>query len=78
MIIPEWLSNQDNAFLIVAILLLLWLWLLINRRQEEEKRLLDLHHGKLRRDFTHPYTFNHSFFHLLNDRQIQFIIVTYG
>ena len=39
MIVPEWLKNQDNAFLIIAVLLLLWLWLLIHRRQEEKSKL---------------------------------------
>ena len=39
MIVPDWLKNQDNVYLIIAVLLLLWLWLLINRRQEEERRI---------------------------------------
>ena len=39
MILPEWLRNQDNVFLIIAILLLLWLWLLVHRRQEEDKKI---------------------------------------
>jgi hypothetical protein len=39
MILPEWLKNQENALLIIAIFLLLWLWLLINRRQEEQQLL---------------------------------------
>ena len=39
MILPEWLRNQDNAYLIIAVLLLLWLWLLVHRRQEEEKKI---------------------------------------
>ena len=37
MFIPEWMQQQHNAFLLVALLLTLWLWLLVNRRQEEEK-----------------------------------------
>jgi len=39
MVLPEWLKDQDNVFLIVAVLLLLWLWLLVHRRQEEEKKI---------------------------------------
>ena len=37
MFIPEWMQQQHNAFLLVALLLTLWLWLLVNRRQEEER-----------------------------------------
>ena len=29
MLIPAWLTNQDNALLIIVLLLLLWLWLLV-------------------------------------------------
>ena len=36
MLIPAWLTNQDNALLIIVLLLLLWLWLLVSRRQEED------------------------------------------
>ena len=39
MILPEWLKNQDNVYLIIVILLLLWLWLLVHRRQEEDKKI---------------------------------------
>ena len=39
MILPEWLKNQDNVYLIITVLLLLWLWLLVHRRQEEEKKI---------------------------------------
>ena len=39
MIVPKWLQNQDNAFLIIVVLLLLWLWLLVHRRQEEERKI---------------------------------------
>jgi len=39
MVLPEWLQNQDNVFLVVAVLLLLWLWLLVSRRQEEESHV---------------------------------------
>ena len=37
MIVPDWLRNQDNVFLLIVLLLLLWLWLLVYRRQEEER-----------------------------------------
>ena len=36
MLIPAWLTNQDNALLIIVLLLLLWLWLLVSRRQDED------------------------------------------
>ena len=36
MLIPTWLTNQDNALLIIVLLLLLWLWLLVSRRQDED------------------------------------------
>jgi hypothetical protein len=32
--IPDWMKQQDNAFLIIALLLTLWLWLLVSRREE--------------------------------------------
>ena len=38
MFIPDWMQQQHNAFLLVALLLTLWLWLLVTRRQDEENK----------------------------------------
>ena len=38
MIIPDWMKQQENALLLIALLLTLWLWLLVSRRQEESVR----------------------------------------
>ena len=40
MFIPEWMQQQHNAFLLVALLLTLWLWLLVTRRQDEESKFV--------------------------------------
>ena len=37
MVVPEWLQDQNNVLLSVALLLVLWLWLLISRRQQSEQ-----------------------------------------
>ena len=39
MIVPDWLKNQDNVFVLIVVLLLLQLWLLVHRRQEEERKI---------------------------------------